>query len=513
VFWLDSSSQLRVFNSTFADNYALRSGGVLVMKSLASDYTSKGQRSSIVASNVTGARNGAIKGGVQFVQLGTNATELSADVGLLVPQRGSATTDNCARIGANIASSPTRLLAAFSTGEVASQATLSRAEIRSGQELPAINVTVLDDFGQAFWDASFFSLVLRPVILKQGLALSVSGRVNVFGLFGSASFANSSIFLRARAGNYTLEVVSDDLFASYPSSRLHANLTVTILPCPTGRFVNQTSLSCDVCPVGKVSQSLESSECLAVPAGSYTVDGTSVRSCTDRVDDFAPELLALKAQQCSQSNLQVIQISVGILVPAFFVSVGGIFGVLFYRKKLRQAQLRARPWLVSSKSIEWIRKIGDGACGDVFICKYKETIVCVKRIRVDHDTDGEPALQGRRLDEATRGKNANKGQTDMMEIRNHAIQAATSLMFKGRNGSQGNMEAESAQTVKTHLNSLLHEEIKIHVTLRHPNIVMCMGAVIEPGNICLITEFMTLGSCEYNFQSMWESSEGFFDAC
>lgn len=45
----------------------------------------------------------------------------------------------------------------------------------------------------------------------------------------------------------------------------------------------------------------------------------------------------------------------------------------------------------------------------------------------------------------------------------------------------------------------LVKEAELLSTLRHPNIVLFMGVVLEPPNFCLITEFVVSGLDEFEF--------------
>jgi serine/threonine protein kinase len=48
---------------------------------------------------------------------------------------------------------------------------------------------------------------------------------------------------------------------------------------------------------------------------------------------------------------------------------------------------------------------------------------------------------------------------------------------------------------------MLQSEIELHVSLRHPNVVLFMGAVLEEGHVYLMTEFMPIGSLDKLLQN------------
>jgi len=48
--------------------------------------------------------------------------------------------------------------------------------------------------------------------------------------------------------------------------------------------------------------------------------------------------------------------------------------------------------------------------------------------------------------------------------------------------------------ITTELLEEVHNEISVIATLRHPNIVLLMGVVTKPPNLCIIMEFLHKGS-------------------
>jgi predicted outer membrane repeat protein len=468
---LDAASRLSISDSVFQDSVALQSGGVV--HAFGSRLNNDGLW--IAASNVTTVRSTATKGGVLFLA-STNASQ-SAHV-----RWGSqSNSDSCARFGTHAATSPGSLQVRFAGSRPA-----QGLQLWSGEYLPSLDVAVLDAFGQNFLDASFFSLVLR---MQRGDATLV-GKTNVFGVYGSASFGNGTVAALGRPGNYSLAIASDDLFADYPSSLLNSNVSLVILSCPTGRFVDETSLACKPCPIGTVSGAVEARQCVAVTTGFYTIDGVTVLACSDSAVD------ALKTQQCRSAGLPVMTIALGTVVPLCAIVAGGIAGVLFYRKKLKEAEANARPWLVNPKDIEWVRKVGEGACGEVFMCIYKATIVCVKRIKLKAQiaSAGQSPLEKDIVTSQSAGTPIQNGW--ILESRRMQSGLSASSRPPASDKTDTTTWTVLGDTLKTQIedeNKLLEEEIELHVTLHHPNVVLFMGAIITPDNVCLMTEFMTMG--------------------
>jgi hypothetical protein len=493
VIRMDGGAVARIVNTTFFRNFAIHSGGVIHT----AGTIAGGRPSSISVANVSAFGNGAIKGGIEYAQIPSTEEGTRS---FSVPW-GDASNFNCAQFGPALATSPFSLRALFTGSSYAVPTDAGRFRVQSGETLPEISVTVLDGLTQKFEDASFFSLnLVVGVRLKSGAPsanASLTGATGAIGVFGAAVFPKASIRILGPPGRVQLWILSDDLFADYPSSRLAANMTVEILPCPAGRFVSAESLACVACPVGQVNTVVESRSCTQLPQGFFSLDGATSMPCSDSIGNLngseLEQAMSVKRLQCGGGGVSVQNAALGGGISGAVVAIGGILGVVYYQRRLREAQRTARPWLISSKEIQWIRQIGQGAFGEVFLCKYRETIVCVKRMR------GSSSAKPANVNHASTVGRARPQDIELKPVADSAAHSkATATVPRG--AIQGTFDATISRTrtatevAEIMVNeSALEDEIKIHVTLLHPNIVMCMGAVIEKGKVCLMTEFMHLG--------------------
>jgi hypothetical protein len=517
--FLDSSSRLRISTTSFERNFALSSGGVIFAKIPYDSGSISGlDPLQFSYANVTFARNSAMKGGVQHIQMDApgpqgvvqTQTRLIAAAAASIAVSG---LENCAKIGPGLSTSPASLQLSTEGGMVSITTVIN---LISGQTLPGINVTVLESLQQAFLDASFVSLILRTAPNSSAI---VAGKTNALGSFGTALFPSDSIRVFGPPGRHAVIVASDDLFAQYPSTRLTSLFQLLILPCPSGSFVNSVSLSCDPCPMGTVSTAPESRRCSPLSAGEFSINGVTSRSCAEpdaetlsaaaaKTNATTATYLAtataldVKKRQCPTASVPVLAIALGTAIPLVVISIAGALGIVYFRRQLQDAQRLERPWLVAFKEIEWLQKIGEGSFGEVYRCKYRDTIVCVKRIKVDSKKEQRAKEQNlpddHRPKETSVSVNSDVGlrgsqlaaiQTKKVQAINQKFPAnvATQVNSVTRSTEMGSDHEMVAYELKA-ANEQLEEEIKIHLTLRHPNIVLFMGAVLEPENICLMTE-------------------------
>jgi hypothetical protein len=238
----------------------------------------------------------------------------------------------------------------------------SALSVQSGGQLPRLALSILDALGQGFRDPSFFSLILQGP-----KDVTLTGSLNVFGSFGYAEMSESAanaVFLFGRPGSYNLTVASDDLFASeYPSSRINRTFTISISPCPAGKYVDAASLGCRACPRGMFSTAMESRECQDPPAGFYTTDGIALKECADGASRSEWDWARCASVVEQKSTLGI---SLGVVVPV--ACIAGVGAWLIKRRADRVAKLReeARTWKIAKEDIEWVSVIGKGAYGEVW---------------------------------------------------------------------------------------------------------------------------------------------------
>jgi hypothetical protein len=496
-FQVRDSGRLSIANAVLAEAVAVKDGGSVHFA------LSTNSKNTLKLSNVSVLGSVAMKGATQFVEVGaTPLAESIVGLGQIADAWKASTTvlpSACARVGPHLASS-----AGFLRVSVAQNNSDSNGiALLSGGTLGKVNVTILDLLNQTFLDASFVSLTMGVSGSKSNV--SIMGRTNAFGSFGSAEFAASSIRIYGPPGIYALFVASDSLFPiQYPSSRLNSSFAVTIAPCPPGRYV-AADRSCQACALGTTNSASESTLCTPVASGFFTIDGVSVRDCSETDGSTigvsagvngltAQQSLEMKRKQCPTSSLSPVVVAVSIVIPVCVMAAAGVAGVMYYRRVIRAAESERKSWLVNPREIEWIKVIGQGSFGQVHMCRYRETIVCVKRILMPSEAPKNSPEKKAIL--KSNGEATSRFQSNWKAATaNRTREAAPKPPSPGKEVKKVD-EAELDTSIATQIEEaeeLLEEEIKIHVTLRHPNVVLFMGAVMEEKNICLMTEFMDLG--------------------
>jgi hypothetical protein len=491
VVYLDATASFLTQDSVLVGNVAALRGAIA---SLPSDFpVINGSRDGRVLSvaefaasaslrgafwiwNVSSLGNAALKGSLLYLSNPEQYSRLRSDP----PTASSilAGSGNCALFDQGMAT------AASSVAVLLPNDTA----VLSGSRLPAFRVQVLDALYQEYRDPSFFSVVVRGP-----QTLGLTGSLNAFGLYGTAALSATdaaSIYVAGKPGPYRLLVVSDDLFArDYPSSRILATFSIRIMECPAGMYVEAGTLRCLACPRGLYSSAPESPSCANPPTGFYTVDGATLISCSSGVGTASWD-----SARCGDVTLTV-QASVGTTIPVVFLVGIAVFFILKRRAHFAEQQRLASSWLINRKEVEWVSIIGRGSFGEVWfvmalpvripvffpyaiakekyhadmrinrrVCKYKGILVCMKKVLL-----------------AEASKQAEHGGPEASLINVDTL----------------------VRTVRLPLNTKIslaiegmESEIEMHVSLRHPNIVLFMGAVLEPGHVYLMTEFMPLGSLD-----------------
>ncbi len=139
-----------------------------------------------------------------------------------------------------------------------------------------------------------------------------------------------------------------------------------------------------------------------------------------------------KSDQNSSSSTDLLPILLGILLPSIFVLVltALIAGIIV--ALLRNRTIREE-WQINIEELEMSSKIGAGGFGEVFRAVWRGTDVAVKMLNFD------------------------------------------SAMSKENRAS-------------------FVDEMRVMSTLRHPNVVLFMAACTRPPKLCIVMEFMALGS-------------------
>jgi hypothetical protein len=351
---LTGGSTFTAANCTFSQNFAIDRGGFMVSGG------SVGQIS--FAGRVQFIDNTASAGAALFMS--------SKDTRVLADAEYSG---NCARFDSSACTIPDNLYLNDS-GEV--------LQVLSGAALPrALIANVLDAYGNRFQYPSFFSVQLKTEASSQ---FRLEGTTNTVGLLGIATFP-PPIDAYGRPGVYSVLATSDDSFADYPSSKIRANFTIRVLPCPAGRFVDPQRLACLPCPSNTFSSKTESENCTAPPNGFYSLDGTSVVACATTFNQAF----------CSSSSSQSLLLSVSISSPIGALVIGGVVGYIVWLRRRQNKMVTSAEWRITEKEVQEVRKIGQGSFGEVWLSVFKGSLVVVKKIcdNLDQASQEDSAIE------------------------------------------------------------------------------------------------------------------------
>ena len=188
-------------------------------------------------------------------------------------------------------------------------------------------------------------------------------------------------------------------------------LLFSYLDCPAG-FVsrNVTDSYCQPCEVGRYSTGAGERQCLPCPEGLTTrsMSATHVTNCSLCVENFCKygNCLVLQGQQ---SLLPVCQCTAGFtgtlcqyptyylvalgLVVFAIVSTSGVFIILRIRKNKRRREMYLRNhvdqlnsvWQVKENEVQLLDRIGRGGYGEVYRAEYRNITVAVKIMHLPTD--------------------------------------------------------------------------------------------------------------------------------
>eukprot|EP01137_Pigoraptor_chileana_P015846 Opistho-2@5439 len=222
--------------------------------------------------------------------------------------------------------------------------------------------------------------------------------------------------------------------------------------------------------------------------------------------------------------------TVKIVTPAVLCTAFALVCLSLIAYRWRRGTSAARDWLIKLEDIEIMSQLGKGSFGLVYKGRWRGTIVAVKTIESDAWVVSRLGINssGSGPDEAPHRKSIHQmrleqgAQTLMVSMRKVEHPSASlsrsgpvripdtiSEHDSGGDGSEnGTVHAQTAvhphagrrRNGKTDRSrqreavGALTGEIQMMCALRHPNIVLFMGACLEPGSMAVVMEYMGNGS-------------------
>ncbi|KAL6047965.1 Serine/threonine protein kinase, catalytic domain containing protein, variant 2 [Balamuthia mandrillaris] len=116
----------------------------------------------------------------------------------------------------------------------------------------------------------------------------------------------------------------------------------------------------------------------------------------------------------------------------------------------------SQKWMIDYSELEMLEQIGIGAYGAVYKANWKGSEVAVKMLNTN--------------------------------------EAALLATEEEKNEDGDEADPEKGETVSDTLKTAFIEEVSVMTELRHPNVVLFMAACTQPPNMCIVMEYMQLGS-------------------
>lgn len=162
--------------------------------------------------------------------------------------------------------------------------------------------------------------------------------------------------------------------------------------------------------------------------------------------------MQVSSLQSSSSNVLAVVLGTIIPVSAIFALclILVILGFIFAAKRKRHGE----EWVIDVNEIDFGENIGTGGYGQVKKAIWRGTEVAVKTLITSHISN---------------------------DIRNAFI-------------TEVSPQYSFLLSVRMQLLTLLFSKVQVMTALRHPNVVLFMGASTKPPNMFIVMEFMALGS-------------------
>eukprot|EP01137_Pigoraptor_chileana_P024831 Opistho-2@93423 len=339
----------------------------------------------------------------------------------------------------NVSGSPSRLRTV----------TYPPALVYSGETGREFSVEMLDNRGRRVTTFRENPAVIRLSVglfynsTAHAAQTATSARARIFGdalVSTTESLIKFSFGLIAYPGNYTLVMTGESAASEIESTQF--NLTVSECPASlTGRVVTSEGIA----------------TCVPGPAA---------------------------ASSSGSSHLEIILPATLLGFTAFVV----VFA-LFYRHKRRQIIEKSMNWLIDFKDLIFEKEIGQGSFGKVFVGQLRGSTVAIKVIR-----DGQVVIQESAQTSVRSGFTNSIMQSTSAGEEKVGRQSLVYSTFREDIASIARKPSkEDLSSYRAAVTAFI-QEIDVMIALRHPNIVLFMGASLAEPNIALVVEFMANGS-------------------
>eukprot|EP01137_Pigoraptor_chileana_P000858 Opistho-2@37671 len=190
---------------------------------------------------------------------------------------------------------------------------------------------------------------------------------------------------------------------------------------------------------------------------------------------YSPFLVTVVTAGTVSSKGASVGAIAGGVVGAFalFALIAISLGCIYARRRERALKADYAQTQLDYHEITFQERIGQGSFGEVYKARFRNTIVAVKVIRLRASQDNES-----KLSEVSAPHTFNA--LDIIPMR---------LSLRPSTDAQS-LERESREA-----REMLAGEIDVMCRLRHPNLLLYMGATRQP-KICIVTEFMEMGSVQ-----------------
>eukprot|EP01137_Pigoraptor_chileana_P000019 Opistho-2@35491 len=232
-------------------------------------------------------------------------------------------------------------------------------------------------------------------------------------------------------------------------------------------------------------------------------------------------------ERATDSTRLAIGLGVGLALGLLAIVAAVALWGAWYKRQMKAASMK---WVLRYEELVFEKKIGEGAFGTVFLGAWRGTKVAIKTIRFggsetptsNVSTQTNPDKNSRAMAAVSRARTTQRASkssgTESMKARTGTgasigsggtrLNALRSLI--GTNGTAiiDKLRANPEKMRRLAAASEFMDEIKIMCDLRHPNVLLFMGASIQYPNIALVTEVCERGDLMTILRSTMEIDYG-----